>query len=148
MEPSADALDATPATTGARMSRPTEIRDGRWSLVLFGKVPSKKNSRGMGKGRVFVKDEDKAVIDSLIWQARTIWSGAPAIKPSIEACFVVRDGRSDMDNKWTTVQDCLVKAGVLKNDSIAQLCGPITLRARIEDVAEESVEIEVTCKTN
>lgn len=114
------------------------------SLLLRGHVPSKKNKlRPSGAGRKLHNDPVVASeILALEWLARIAWGAAPPIEytSAIRAMFYVRDGCADLDSKWTTVQDVLVKAHVLRNDSIARVAR-VSYEARID--ADERVEIEI-----
>ena len=94
------------------------------TLTLLGHVATKKNGKAAFNGRVVQTRAKKADLDSLILQARQQWGGRPPLqKAKIQALFFVRDGRGDLDGKYTTLQDVLVKAGVIRNDSIARLPG-------------------------
>lgn len=113
-------------------------------IRLRGHVPSKKNrwSRS-AKGGMHIPKEIAAEIDGLILQAKSQWKSSPLESAELRAGFVVRDGRSDLDNKVTAVQDILVKAGVLRNDSIAHLWS-LNATAVIAPLMEESVTITLT----
>ena len=79
-------------------------------------------------GGMFRNSAVVAQIDSLTLQAKATWQGRDALVcQPISALFYVTDQRSDIDNKWTTVLDCLVKAGVLKNDNIKNGPKPQTI---------------------
>ena len=116
-------------------------------LTIKGHVPSKKNlwKRRRGGG-LYIASADAKELESLLWQVKGQWSWGPLHRPSIYARFFVLDGRSDLDNKWTAVQDVLVAAGVLTNDSIASLPGPITTEAILTDPGHERVEIELEAR--
>lgn len=119
---------------------------GGVTIILRGHIPAKKNNWRFWKGSVIVDRGQQALMDPLVLSAMSQWRRngqqlAPIERPAINATFHVRDGRGDLDNKWTTVQDLLVQAGVLPNDSIARLPGPITLRAFIDP--DERVEITI-----
>lgn len=110
-------------------------------IILEGPVPSKKNLLRRSKdGRLFRDHSVAEQIEALTRQAQMQWRRDPAVNPAIRAHFYCRDQRSDIDNKWTTVQDCLVAAGVLKNDNLKHLAGPITISG---EVGEERVVIEL-----
>jgi Holliday junction resolvase RusA-like endonuclease len=116
-------------------------------LKINGHVPSKKNlwKRRRGGG-MYLATKDAAAIEGLLWQVKSQWQNTgPLWKPRISATFFVVDGRSDLDNKWTAVQDVLVAAGVIANDSIACLPGPISLQAATTEGIER-VEIELESK--
>jgi Holliday junction resolvase RusA-like endonuclease len=93
-------------------------------------------------GRVVINREIKAQVELLEWRAREKWTGRePIAKARVAAKFFVRDGRGDLDGKYTTLQDVLVNAGVLRNDSIARLKG-FSCEAEIDP--NERVEVEIT----
>ena len=115
----------------------------RTVLTLLGHVPAKKNEwKRAGRGGIyFDRDATKPEIDSLTLQARKQWRRDPAHEPSIMATFYVRDGRGDLDNKYTTVQDCLVKAGVLRSDNVKHLPGPIGFRGVVDKNERTVIEL-------
>src|SRR5579884_1408623 len=107
---------------------------GKTVLTLVGPVPAKKNRWHRGKNGAVYFDRKgiEAEIDSLLLQAQSQWRRDPAKRPAIIATFYVRDGRGDLDNKYTTIQDVLVKAGVLKADNVKHLPGPIGFRGVVD----------------
>ena len=113
-------------------------------IIIKGHIPGKKNLYLRSKnGRMFKNSALQAEIDAItrqiLMQAGNI---QPLVHPTIRAHFVCSDARSDIDNKWTTVQDCLVKAGVLINDNLKHLRGPITISGEVVRGREEaSIEI-------
>jgi len=110
-------------------------------LMLVGHCPTKKNAKHAWKGRVIIDPAIKAQVQVLEWRARSIW-GARKPLPSaiVHARFFVRDGRADLDGKYTTIQDVLVKAGVLANDSIARI-KRVSMAAEYDE--NERVEIRL-----
>jgi Holliday junction resolvase RusA-like endonuclease len=115
---------------------------GPYTLHIEGHVPSKKNKWKPGRGRVFLPREAQREIDSLILQVRMQWQREALEQAEIRMHFRVRDGRGDLDNKQTTILDVLVKAGVVKNDSIAHL-RRLTATAEIYPAVQETVLITV-----
>ncbi len=113
-----------------------EPKNGKNSvLVLFGHIPAKKNEwKRAGRGGIyFDRSETKSEIDALVIQAQSQWAGKPPVsRPSVLVTFYVRDARGDLDNKYTTLQDALVTAGVLKGDNVKHLPGPIQFRGQID----------------
>ena len=95
----------------------------KFTLELRGPVPAKKNRLRVSRRRGHYADGVKAALDSLRLQAQSAWRGREPLESvfCIDVVFLVRDGRADADGKYTTVQDVLVKAGVLRNDSIARV---------------------------
>lgn len=105
-------------------------------------MSSKKNGKRSFRGRVIIDPNVQREIRSHELVARAAWGGrAPLERAKISAVFYVRDGRGDLDGKWTTAQDVLVKAGVLRNDSIARL-DHVILRAVVTN-GDEAVEIRL-----
>ena len=105
-----------------------------YQFILRGHVPAKKNRwhRARAGGMYFDRAGIDEALNSLTLQARVNWLGEPLSCPEVGLVFFVRDGKGDLDNKTSTVLDCLVKAGVLTNDSIAHLPGPLTARAQVD----------------
>jgi Holliday junction resolvase RusA-like endonuclease len=112
-------------------------------IILEGPIPSKKNMLRRSKnGGMFRNAEVSAKIDALTMQAAIQWGErGPLIRPSIQVLFRVIDKRSDIDNKMTTVLDCLVKAGVLENDNIKNGPRPQMIDWEMSD--EEGAIIEL-----
>jgi Holliday junction resolvase RusA-like endonuclease len=91
-------------------------------IELRGHVPTKKNGKRSFQGRVVTNPEVVGDLRALTLQARLKWGARPPVqKAALKATFYVRDGRGDLDGKFTTIQDVLVKARVLRNDSIARI---------------------------
>lgn len=90
------------------------------TLSLTGHVPSKKNNyRRTRSGGLMVDPEIQSHINALVDEARLKWGKRQPFKKAIIAAdFYVRDRRADLDNKYVTLSDVLVKAGVLANDNI------------------------------
>ena len=116
----------------------------RTVLTLLGPVPAKKNRWHRGKNGAVYFDRDgiEQEIDSLLLQARSQWKRPPAKHPAIIVTFHVRDARGDLDNKYSTLQDVLVDAGVLRNDNVKHLPGPIGFRG-VVDKANERTVVEI-----
>ena len=113
------------------------------SLKLTGHVPAKKNLWKRSKRGVYIDKDVAAQIQSLTVQAASQWRQRdPAIHPDVTVQFYVKDRRSDMDNKWTTIADCLRHAGVVRNDNVKWLNGKLTILPAIID-AEERVVLEI-----
>jgi Holliday junction resolvase RusA-like endonuclease len=113
----------------ARYSRlMTDIKRQVMKITLSGHIPSKKNLLRRSKhGGLFRDSKVSAQIDALTLQARSQWIGRePLVRPQAIVTFHVVDYRSDLDNKWTTVLDCLRDAGVIKNDNISNGPRPVT----------------------
>ena len=95
----------------------------KYALELRGAVPSKKNRLRVSRKGGRYADGVRGALDSLRLQAQAAWRGQEPLErvSCIDVVFLVRDGRADADGKYTAVQDVLVKAGVLRNDSIARV---------------------------
>jgi Holliday junction resolvase RusA-like endonuclease len=113
-------------------------------LLFKGPVPGKKDSMHPRKDRkgYYLDPIHAAQIEALMWQARKQWTGKePIEKPQrIATHFFVLNGRSDLDSKYTTIQDVLVKARVIRNDSIARVK---KFSAEAEIAPDEQVVIEI-----
>jgi hypothetical protein len=95
---------------------------GTQVIEICGHCPTKKNGKKAWNGRVITDPEIRAFVQALEWRAVAAWGGrAPLEKAVVRMKFHVRDGRADADGKYTTMQDVLVKAKILRNDSIARV---------------------------
>ena len=93
----------------------------------FGKtsIPSKKNQYRRGRGKSFYKPdeiiefEEDALIQIKEKIAKQKIRNLPFRNPvKIEMFFICDSFRADLDNKFTTIQDLLVWAGILTNDNL------------------------------
>lgn len=128
------------------MTRPVPGSDGgrKVRMVIPGDVPGKKNQLRIGKGRMFRDASVTAQIDALTWRIKERWGSEKTMQRArVTAYFYVLDGRGDIDNKYTTLQDCLVRAGAIKGDTIARIPG-FSAQAEIIESGEESVIVELT----
>lgn len=118
------------------------------TLTLTGPCPGKKNLWKRSKRGVYIDKDVAAQLQSLTLQAAEQWrQREPAIHPDMTVQFYVKDRRPDLDNKSTTIWDCLRNAGVIRNDSVKWFNGKLTLLPAILD-KDERVVIEVICKEN
>jgi len=91
-------------------------------LTLRGHVPGKKNAwTRSAKGGMHLPAGVKAEIDGLILQAKSQRPERPINIATVSATFFVSNFKSDLDGKLTTLLDVLVKASVLRNDSMAHV---------------------------
>jgi Holliday junction resolvase RusA-like endonuclease len=114
-----------------------------YRLEFRGPVPSKKNRlRRSRNGGIFREAGATEEINELLRQASLQWKRKPPIEHvvGIAATFYVRNGKADADNKYTTLQDVLVKAGVIRNDSIARVPA---FSVSTERADEERTEVEI-----
>lgn len=92
-------------------------------LVLYGQTPSQKNNkiiainRRTGKRFPMTNESTKAWQDDVAIQLKA-YKGQAEGKVTIAYQFYVKDmRRRDVDNMVCTVNDALVKAGLIKDDS-------------------------------
>lgn len=130
-EPKLQQNDEQPATRSRRTRRQTP--QSMVELIVAGHVCSKKNQLKLTRsGHGYYDAQTRANIDGITTQLRAQWRDRdlprpPLAHPAIAVIFYVTTTNSDRDNKWTTLQDCLVDAGVLKGDSIEDLNSYILL---------------------
>lgn len=112
------------------------------TLSINGPIPAKKNRwhRSKSGGMYFDQGGITAQIAAITWQLKAQWQTAPAENPRIDIKFRCKDKRGDIDNKLSTLLDCMVHAGVIKNDNLKNLSGPITITG---EVGEEGAEVVV-----
>lgn len=119
------------------------MADEYYKLRLVGHVPSKKNLyRRRRGGGMYKTRETNALLAPLLLQIRAAWKRPPLKSASVHAFFNVLDGRADLDNKFTCLQDLLVSGGVLENDNIARI-RHISARAVVV-TDEEAVDVILT----
>jgi hypothetical protein len=99
-----------------------------FQFKLQGHIPGKKNLLRRSKNGGMFRDEDISVqINLLTLQAKRQWIGRARLDvPRAHFMFYVMDQRSDLDNKLTTILDCLKAAGVIVNDNIKHGPRPVT----------------------
>lgn len=102
-----------------------------FDIEFFGKIEAKKNNllpvvRKNGNAALVYSSKARASMDSLMLQVPGEFRDMRLISPDVEFFFTVADGRSDRDNMRTSLLDCLVKMGVLRNDSMAAFNGKET----------------------
>lgn len=95
---------------------------------------------------MFLNKDVKALLESLILQARSQWGCQPPVThPEMRVTFSFSSGRPDRDNRLTAILDCLQKAGVILNDNAKQFNGRLTLEpARFVKAGKEQVEVEIS----
>jgi hypothetical protein len=113
-------------------------------LLIRGHIATKKNGKMSWGGKVVTTRISKRELDALILQVKSQWRSEPLEETKhLHAKFYVRDGRGDLDGKYTTLQDVLVKAGVIRNDSIARLRAFSAEAAMLHKDADEWTEVEL-----
>lgn len=125
---------------------PVRVHEGPLdvTLVLYGHCPSKKNCwRRSEGGGMFIPEEEKSQINILTTQALLQWGRRdPVEHPDVTVKFFVAAKRQDEDGMWTTVLDCLQKAGVLVNDNLAKFNGR-KVHEPAEFVSEQKERVEI-----
>lgn len=123
------------------------------TIRFTGKVPSKKNKwRRRAQGGIGVDRDTQMRIDELTAEAylawhRTIRFGdwpSPLEHPGMVWRFGISNFGQDQDNIVTTLLDCLVKAGVLKDDNFAHCNGKKELEPAVRvPKGDEWVEVDL-----
>ena len=116
-------------------------------IEILGQVPSQKNSKNIGvnrhTGKTFVTSNKivKAWQEEAEWQLRGKKKhDTPVV---IDYLFYVKDHRRrDLDNMICTVNDALVKAGIIKDDDWKNL----TIGSAIGFYAKEDPKVLLTIK--
>lgn len=112
-------------------------------LTVLGHIPAKKNEYSVGQNNIYIPDHVIVRLRDIERQLRKAWGmRLPLRHPDIEFHWTVCSDGKDKDNAWQTLQDCLVRAGVLVNDDIRNLNGEISLKRAVVD-ATLSPEQEV-----
>ena len=98
-------------------------------LTITGQTPAQKNSKSIaynrGTGKPFIMSnqnvktwQNTAAIELLRYRIKEPLQG----RQELSIMFYVKDNRRrDLDNMLTTIQDALVKAGILEDDSWKRL---------------------------
>lgn len=112
-------------------------------MTLEGPIPSKKNAWKRGANNVYLDESLTKELDYLLYQIlreRNIQKLPLPIAGKIEirVVFYILKVRYDVDNMYTTLQDLLQKAKVIKNDRMVE---EFHVERRISD--EEKTEIEI-----
>ncbi len=121
-------------------------------IVISGNIVSKKNMLKMTKnGHGYYAPEVRASLNDIAEQVAKQWyryditgqkqQRTPLVHPAMAVMFYVVSGRSDLDNKWTTVLDALVAGGVLKDDCIDQCNGPVLILQSIKTPNTAGVKV-------
>lgn len=113
-------------------------------LVISGQTPSLKNRKQLfvrnGKPHMIANHQHRQWETDALWQLK----GKPPVEnyPVALTCvFYMKDNRArDLDNCLTSVQDVLVKAGIIKGDHW-QLLAPVTADCAGIDAKDPRVEI-------
>lgn len=98
-------------------------------LTILGQTPAQKNSKSIaynrGTGKPFIMSnqniktwQNSAAIQLLSYRIKEPLQG----RQELSIMFYVKDNRRrDLDNMLTTIQDSLVRGGILEDDSWKQL---------------------------
>ena len=111
-------------------------------IKILGKTPSKKNQlvrRKDGKG--YFNPKGKEIADIVSQIKKQVGDIIPFDKPMVSMLFVCSRANTDIDNKATTIMDCLVKAGVLINDNLKHFTGPLTVTGKKGDYDGALIQI-------
>jgi Holliday junction resolvase RusA-like endonuclease len=121
-----------------------------FSIILSGRIPSKKNSKRIiqrGRKKFLVPSEQHQLWQfQTMLQLRPLVAGMQGLLPlakvgRIFAIFYMPDNRAaDLSNKFESVADLLVDAGVLKDDRW-QVTPTITLHCEGVDKGNPRVEL-------
>lgn len=109
-------------------------REPDWEFNLIGKLPSKKNNY-QPNGKSFFKPQKIKDAEKTIWyQIPDELRDAKLRHPHIivECQIPKKSWRSDRDNGYTFLQDVLVQAGVLADDSINHFNGYVMMVPVVE----------------
>lgn len=89
------------------------------SFILFGEVPSKKNSWALGNGKIYTPNNIKRWVKDSIWLLKPVMRKHKMIteKCQLEAQFYIKHDK-DIDNMLGSLMDLLQGAGLLKNDRL------------------------------
>ena len=120
-------------------------------LTITGQTPAQKNSKSIaynrGTGKPFIMSnqnvktwQNTAAIELLRYRIKEPLQG----RQELSVMFYVKDNRRrDLDNMLTTIQDALVKAGILEDDSWKSLkIGEVDA-----ELDKENPRAEITLKT-
>jgi Holliday junction resolvase RusA-like endonuclease len=92
------------------------------AFQIEGPIPSKKNEKNAWGGRVVVDRDVKQRCSDLTWDLRSQWVGRlPLDRVFVVYRLSVATDRQDADNMATTLQDCMVNAGILSDDNTKHL---------------------------
>lgn len=118
-------------------------------LRIRGSVPNKKDRLRPGRpGQKMHYDRgDSAAMAAIVHQMRSTYGQwrphYPPEHSDISVRLFVRNRRGDRDGKLAVLLDCMVQAGVLRNDSIARCNGRIVIEPA-EVRQEEGAEIVIS----
>lgn len=114
-------------------------------ITLLGETPSKKNSRNLfiRNGRIInIPSQRHQVWETDVLSQLKAYRGQPAGKVAVIYQFYVKDnGKRDLDNMIASVNDVLVKAHLLADDSWQ--CLSIGAADAEIDRANPRVEVEI-----
>jgi Holliday junction resolvase RusA-like endonuclease len=111
---------------------------------LAGKIPSKKNSKMIARGRIITKPQYQVYLASVVWQCKSIWVGSPPLTNcDVDLLFFISNSRQDLDNMQSSLLDCLKIARVISDDSTRHVR---RISSSIERVprGQEGVRVRIT----
>jgi Holliday junction resolvase RusA-like endonuclease len=116
---------------------------GPYEFFLPCTIPSKKNRNAPRKGGFYVPRELRQELDSIELMIRSRWKDRDALTgANVSMHFQVSSFAGDMDNKATTLLDCLVKAGVLVDDNMSHLAALEVKRTKVPK-SQEGVRVSL-----
>jgi Holliday junction resolvase RusA-like endonuclease len=89
-------------------------------LTIVGHVPAKKNNLRRSKNGGMYGGKS-AELAPLLLQVQSQWKQEPLDWAEVNATFYLPAFRGDLDNKYTTLQDLLVKGGVIAGDTAKRI---------------------------
>lgn len=90
-------------------------------FFLRGKVPSKKNSKMLCRGRLITKPVYQAQLRDLETQAALNYIGPSLTDVCVDLHFHISNRRQDIDNAVSGAMDVLKNASVIVDDSMAHV---------------------------
>lgn len=112
---------------------------------LEGEIPSKKNAwKPTAQGGRYIPGDVQSEIDALLWQLKPVRSKLPhpiSGPISIQVEFTTQTKRRDTDNRYTTLQDILQKAGIIENDNNVDY---FSCRRNVSSKSKPQVDIEIS----
>jgi Holliday junction resolvase RusA-like endonuclease len=126
------------------------VRGAGWSILkvltftIYGHVPGKKNAYAQtASGRRYKPKDIAKQINDLVIQIKSFTGNIePLIRPRISTMFYCRDLRPDLDGKYVTLQDCLVTAGILRQDNLKYVDN-FSVRGEVDKDERVIVRLEI-----
>jgi len=113
-------------------------------IEIAGKIPSKKNQLVPRRdGRGYFNPESRRLAD-IVAQICEVTGNLQPVSPS-EIRIHLRLPRTnmDIDNRAVTIMDCLVKSGIIIDDSIRHFRGPLIVTGEKTDTNNEGASVTI-----